>query len=261
MVRVHVLDTGRVQVHRRQLEPYKRDALRLPATFLDREWTGWLGVWSFAIEHPQGLVVVDAGQERNPKLPFYDLYSRVAVRFDVTEQDLLENRLREAGLDPSAARHHIFTHLHIDHVGSGPLPGVRPTVSAAEWKAATRPGARLLGYTRGGIEDPLLADDGLDLYGDGAIRLIATPGHTAGHQSVLVTPSDGPRMLIAGDAVYDAQAVIDRRIDGVGKSARRARASIDRLRELCAEQPTVVLATHDPQCAERAAYRLVTAWD
>jgi glyoxylase-like metal-dependent hydrolase (beta-lactamase superfamily II) len=62
---------------------------------------------------------------------------------------------------------------------------------------------------------------------------------------VLVTPSDGPRVLIDGDAVYSEAALITRTIDGAGVDPDRARASIDRLREICREAPTVVAPTHD----------------
>lgn len=253
MVRVHVLDTGRVRIHRRQVDPHPRDGLRLLATLADRRWTDWLPVWSFAIEHPDGLVVVDAGQDPDFVAAPSDVYMRLAVRFDVSQADRLEARLREAGLDPATARQHVFTHLHVDHVGAGPLPGALVVLNAQEWRAATARGARLRGYMRPGMRDPQTVDGDHDLYGDGSIRLLATPGHTAGHQSVLVTPSSGPRVLITGDAVYSEAALATRTIDGVGVDADRARASIDRLREICREAPTVVAPTHDADAAHRVA--------
>ena len=258
-VRLHVLDTGRVQVHRRQVNPHPRDGMRLLATLLDRQWTDWLSVWSFAIEHPEGLVVVDAGQDPDFKKPLWDIYVRRAVRFEVTEADRQATRLREAGLDPGAVRHHVFTHLHVDHVGAGPLAGANVVLNADEWRAATAHGARLRGYMRPGIRAPQTVEGDHDLYGDGSIRLIATPGHTAGHQSVLVTPGEGPRVLIAGDAVYSEAALLSRTIDGVAVSPKRSRTSIDRLRDLCAGTPTVVVPTHDPPAARRVADGQVTS--
>ena len=258
MVRVHVLDTGRVRIPLRQVEPHPRDALRLPATILDRSRTGWLAVWSFAVEHPEGLVVVDAGQDPDHAAPWWDLYTRIAVSFEVGDEDRLEARLAERGLDPAAVRHHVFTHLHVDHVGAGSLPGARALVSVDEWRAATARGGRLRGYRPDGIAEPDTVQGDHDLYGDGAIRLIATPGHTAGHQSVLVTPTDGPRILITGDAVYSEAALLERRIDGVGVSAPRARESIERLRDLCRTTPTVVAPTHDVDAARRVASSQVT---
>jgi glyoxylase-like metal-dependent hydrolase (beta-lactamase superfamily II) len=115
------------------------------------------------------------------------------------------------------------------------------------------------GYTRPGIHNPQTVDGDYDLYGDSSIRLLATPGHTAGHQSVLVTPSQGPRVLIAGDAVYSEAALLTRTIDGVGVDPDRARASIDRLRAICREAPTVVAPTHDAGAARRVASGQVTA--
>jgi glyoxylase-like metal-dependent hydrolase (beta-lactamase superfamily II) len=258
VIRVHVLDTGRVKIHRRQVDPHPRDGMRLVATLLDRHWTDWLSVWSFAIEHPDGTVVVDAGQDPDYVSPRWDLYTHLAVRFDATEADRLETRLREAGLDPSAVRHHVFTHLHVDHVGAGPLRGANVVLGAPEWDAATARGARLRGYMRPGIGDPQTVYGDHDLYGDGSIRLLATPGHTAGHQSVLVTSGEGPRVLITGDAVYSEDALITRTIDGVGVAPDIARASIDRLQEICREAPTVVAPTHDPRAAQRVAAGQVT---
>ena len=165
----------------------------------------------------------------------------------------MPTRLGEAGLDPADVRHHVFTHLHVDHVGAGPLPGARVTVQATEWRAANRPGARQFGLMKPGFPpDPQTVDGDHDLFGDGSIRLLATPGHTAGHQSVLVTrEGDSPRVLITGDAVYSEAALRDGVIDGVGVSPRKARASIARLQALCREAPTVVAPTHDVDARER----------
>lgn len=259
MLTLRVLDTGRVQIHRRQVDPHPRDGLRLLATLFDRQWTDWLAVWSFAIEHPEGVVVIDAGQDPDLQKPLWDVYLRHAVRFEVAEEDRQATRLREAGLDPGTVRYHVFTHLHVDHVGAGPLPGAKVVLNADEWRAATAHGARLRGYMRPGIRDPQTVDGDHDLFGDGRIRLIATPGHTAGHQSVLVTPDDGPRVLIAGDAVYSEAALLSRTIDGVAVSPARSRMSIDRLRELCAEAPTVVAPTHELAAARRIADGLATS--
>jgi glyoxylase-like metal-dependent hydrolase (beta-lactamase superfamily II) len=259
MITLHVLDTGRVNIHRRQVDPHPRDGLRLLATVADRQWTGWLSVWSFAIEHPDGVVVIDAGQDPDFVSPWWDIYLRLGVRFDATETDRVETRLRQAGLNPGTVRHHVFTHLHVDHVGAGPLPGARVVLNADEWRAATARAARLRGYMRAGIDGPQTVDGDHDLYGDGSIRLLATPGHTAGHQSVLVTPGEGPRVLIAGDAVYSEASLITRTIDGVGVDPDQARSSIDRLREICREAPTVVAPTHDVDAAQRVTTGQPTA--
>lgn len=259
MVRMHVLDSGRVRIPHRQVDPHPRDALRLPATVLDRSRTDWLAIWCFAIEHPKGLVVVDAGQDPDHRTAWWDVYTRIAVSFDVGEEHRIEARMGEAGLDPNDVRYQVFTHLHVDHVGAGQLPAARAVVSADEWAAATGFGGRMRGYRPDGITDPQIVEGDHDVHGDGTIRILATPGHTAGHQSVLVTPDDGPRVLITGDAVYSEDALVERRIDGVGVDPAKARASIERMRGLCAESPTVVAPTHDVDAARRVEAGQATA--
>jgi hypothetical protein len=59
--------------------------------------------------------------------------------------------------------------------------------------------------------------------------------------------------------VYSEAALIARQIDGVGVAPARARESIDRLREICQEAPTVVAPTHDTAAAQRVAVGQVTA--
>ncbi len=256
-MRVHILDTGKVQIHRRQVEAAR--AARVLATLADRRWTDWLPVWSFAIEHPGGVVVVDCGQDPDFAPPAWDVYTRTAVRFDAVDADRLDARLREAGLSVDDVTHHVFTHLHVDHIGTGPLPGQAGVVSDVEWKAATAPTGRLGGLLTTGFTSPTTVALPHDLLGDGTVRLIATPGHTAGHLSVLVDGGEGPRVLLAGDAVYTEAQLLDGRIDGVAASARRARETVRSLQALCREAPTVVCPTHDPGSVERLATLRPTA--
>lgn len=270
-VRVHALETGRVQIHRRQAEPLGRGPLRLVATLLDREWTPWLPVLSWAVEHPDGLVVVDAGQDPDWRPARTDLYARSAVRFDAGEPDRLVARLAEAGLDPADVTHHVFTHLHVDHVGgAGTLPAATSVCSAAEWRAANRPGGRLRGLVAPEAVDRMATVDfehepvgpfvaSQRLTADGAIRLLPTPGHTGGHLSVLVEADAGPRVLLAGDAVYSEAQLRADSIDGVCTHERAARRTLTRLRSLCAEAPTLLLPTHDPEAPARLAAGRATA--
>ena len=147
------------------------------------------------------MVVVDAGQAPDFAAPWWDVYTRTAVRFHVAPEDALPARLREAGLDPDDVRLHVLTHLHVDHVGfAGALPAARLVCTAEEAAAAARPGARLRGYIRvEGVEGVAVEDEGVGpfersrrLTADGTVRLLPTPGHTAGHASVLVDDGEGP---------------------------------------------------------------------
>jgi glyoxylase-like metal-dependent hydrolase (beta-lactamase superfamily II) len=256
-MRVVPLLTGRVAIHRSQLHGRSAAPVNLARTLADPRWSEWLPVWSWAIEHPEGTIVVDAGMDAAWQAPWWDVYARFALRAEIADEDALASRLREHGIDPTAVARHVFTHLHVDHVGAfGTLPNAVVVVGASEWGVATSHTGRLKGLivprppTRLTVVD--FDGPGLGpfpyahaLTGDGAVLLLPTPGHSPGHLSVLVR-RDEDRVLLTGDAVYSERQLMAGAIDGIALDARAARDSVARLRSLTAQAPTVVLPSHDP---------------
>ena len=263
-MRVVALLTGRVSIHMHQLRGEGFGALRLGRMLVDRSWSPWLPVYSWAIEHPEGVIVVDSGLERGWTAPWWDAYAQFALRFEVTEGDDLSARLREHDIDPASVQRHVFTHLHVDHVGAlGTLPQAEVLIGETEWRAARSRTGRLRGLIVPRVPARLstVAFDGPGigpfpaahaLTADGSVLLLPTPGHSPGHLSVLVQRT-ADRVLITGDAVYSEQQLLGGWIDGVAIDARAARDSVQRLRELRALEPTIVLPTHDPDVPARLA--------
>ena len=133
-------------------------------------------VYAFAVTTPVGFFLIDTGI--GPPHPRIDeLYQ--PTRFP------LDRALESAGLDPRHLRGIVLSHLHFDHVGNvQDFPGVPVFVQAAEWDAAQEPGYTIAAFVDApGIDYRLLAGDTELAEG---IEVIATPGHTPGHQSVLV---------------------------------------------------------------------------
>jgi glyoxylase-like metal-dependent hydrolase (beta-lactamase superfamily II) len=104
----------------------------------------------------------------------------------------------------------VVSHLHFDHCGGlGQLPGARVLVQRSEWDAAFDDGLVAFGVFNPGDfdlgHDRVELDGEHDVFGDGSLRIVPTPGHTPGHQSLLV---DGETLLV-GDACY-CQLALDR---------------------------------------------------
>jgi N-acyl homoserine lactone hydrolase len=135
----------------------------------------------------------------------------------------------------SSLTHVVLTHLHFDHAGGMSLlpPGVPVIVQQREWRAGHDAAAIARNFLqpRDYADREVVTIDGEhDLLGDGSIRLMPTPGHTAGHQSVWLTE----RLLIGGDVVHFASGLDDLRFPvfaddhaAQAESARRLRAHRD----------------------------------
>jgi glyoxylase-like metal-dependent hydrolase (beta-lactamase superfamily II) len=139
----------------------------------------------------------------------------------------------------------ILTHLHWDHAGALALipESVPVVVQRAEWTAGHDDEAIARNFylppAYAGREVELV-DGEHDLLGDGSIRLLVTPGHTPGHQSVRVGD-----VVIGGDVVHFAGALDDHRFPLFGDDHSAQGRSADRLRGLRDEGLTV-LPGHDP---------------
>ena len=148
----------------------------------------------------------------------------------------------------------INTHLHHDHVGfNDHFAGTRILVSADEWAAAHAPAdeAQALLYEERAWLLPPLEEHSYELVTTDAyevadgITLIQTPGHSAGHQSVLVRTAEGI-VCVVGDAAGSAQNFAAAVPGMLHVSLSDAIASIERVRNSCDR----VLMAHDDRIAK-----------
>jgi glyoxylase-like metal-dependent hydrolase (beta-lactamase superfamily II) len=167
-------------------------------------------VAAFLVEHPRGTVVFDTGM--HPELEHDTSRLRSTAGLFAIEQSAhwtLAGQLAAAGVAPDDVDVAVVSHLHFDHCGGlGQLPGARVLVQRSEWDAAFDDGLVAFGVFNPGDfdlgHDRVELDGEHDVFGDGALRIVPTPGHTAGHQSLLV---EGETLLV-GDACY-CQAALD----------------------------------------------------
>ena len=172
-------------------------------------------VLAFAVRLPDGIVLVDTGVASGN--------AWIEEHYRPTRREI-RDALRSAALDPDAVRIVVNTHHHFDHAGGDrAFPGVPIVMQAEEWDAAWEPGSvasEWLDFEGARYErvrgDVLIAP---------GVRLLFTPGHTPGHQSVTVETEDG-LVLIAGQAAPDARTFATGEADG----------SLRRLRELNADR-------------------------
>jgi glyoxylase-like metal-dependent hydrolase (beta-lactamase superfamily II) len=226
----------------------------------------------FVVEHRDGLVLFDTGQDRAsvqdpdyfPGGPLGFLYHRLA-RFHIGEDQALPVRLDALGYSPTDVAVAALSHFHQDHIGGLPhLTGARIVASTTEYGQLKSRLAEARGVLRQHIDlpglewdpvefDPLEHPDlkpfthGADLMGDGSMILLPTPGHTPGSLSMLIRRPEADPLLFVGDLTYDAHAMEhEGTLPGVG-STKQLRATTARVIELKRRLPGLrILAAHDP---------------
>jgi len=221
--------------------------------------------YMYVVEHPRGTVLLDTGA--HPTLRT-DPRSRLGDMADVFEA-LLEPEhtvpgcLARVGLEPSDIDVVVQSHLHFDHAGGLEHLGHAPVyVQEAELDFAfdrTHEQAEiyLVDDFADGVDWRPVAGEH-DLFGDGALVLHPTPGHTAGHQSVWVATPSRPTFLLC-DAAYLIAPMRGRRLPGVLGDADAMLASWDRIEAVEAATGARLVATHELDW-ETAVPRPPDAW-
>jgi N-acyl homoserine lactone hydrolase len=225
-VTVRPLSGGEVQFPAASFErpggPF--ESLKTTGLFTSREkgWK-WVPCPAFLLTHPgAGSILVDTSLHSSVAAEPRENFGRLAAwvaRPRIEPGRDLPSQLRELGADPRSISLVVMTHLHIDHAsGISEFPSSTFVLSRTEWTTATTGSRPLLrGYRPqhyDNVFDYRLVDfDGervdsyasfgsaFDLFGDGSVRLVFTPGHTLGHMSVIARLRDRD-FVIAGDAVY-----------------------------------------------------------
>jgi N-acyl homoserine lactone hydrolase len=272
-MKIHAIQTGRVQIKQAQIEGRGHGLWRMAQPFLSREWADWSPTFAWAIEHPEGVIVVDTGEAAHLKsLPRWHPYFQLAVRFDIEPEQEIGPQLRRLGISVGDVKTVVLTHLHIDHDGGlAHFPHSRIVASGDEVARASGIRGSLFGYLpnrwpkwfdpepvawQPSPYGPFTHSARLTVAGD--VVAVPTPGHTPSHCSVIVRDGEA-QIMLAGDTSYLEATMLSGTVDGISPNESVAKATLARIRQLCADRPTIYLPTHDPKSAERLFERRATS--
>jgi N-acyl homoserine lactone hydrolase len=209
-----------------------------------------LPIPSWLVVHPSGQTLLfDTGMHtalqtdmsRYPALSFFEP--------DYAPGEEVSARAREADVDPNDVDIIVFSHLHFDHCGGTNLiPNARVVVQEAEWRAGHQ--EQLIAA---GVYHPADFDLGHDVqqivgvhdvFGDGSVECVPTPGHTAGHQSLRVSLDSGP-VVLTGDCVYWQEMLEKMLLPPFGFDHEQQLESMRRLAEMRDAEGCKLLFGHD----------------
>jgi N-acyl homoserine lactone hydrolase len=271
-MKISIISTGSVEIRPDHVRG--RGLPMLWWLLTSRRWTAARPINVYVIEHSDGLVLFDSGQDRRSVTEgdyfpggIVGYFYRRLARFSIGDEDTLTRQLAAIGYNVADVRTVVLSHLHQDHIGGiAELPNAQIVVSTDEWRGLSSPFAELDGILKHhilqpGIDwlqvqtesvvDPAIAPftSAYDLAGDGTLLLLPTPGHTPGSMSLLVLDAGVPIVLLVGDLTYDVRLMHDEHVPGVGNHKALVRTT-RAVNELVKRNPgLVVLAAHDPAAA------------
>lgn len=204
--------------------------------YLIRHAKGWLlwesGVPDAIADKPDGVVVGNG---------MLTLHLRKTLR----------SQLYELGVAPADITYLGFSHFHGDHVGNANLfTAATLFIQQAEYDAAFGPDAAKFGFNAALYDKlrdvPTVKLDGdYDIFGDGSVVIYSTPGHTPGHQSLLIRlPKTGP-VLLSGDAVHFQENWENRRVPARNFNKEQSLASMQKLADILEREHATLWINHD----------------
>jgi N-acyl homoserine lactone hydrolase len=153
----------------------------------------------------------------------------------------LVSQLDALGLKPADIKYLAISHTHPDHIGNVALfPQSMLLVQKAEYEWPSPFGPRFK------PEHPVTKLEGdHDVFGDGSVTLLATPGHTPGHQSLLVKLPNTGALVLSGDAVHFKSNWDNRGVPTANSDKDQTLASMQRIADLLAREKAQLWINHD----------------
>ncbi|MBR1207264.1 N-acyl homoserine lactonase family protein [Bradyrhizobium sp. AUGA SZCCT0124] len=154
----------------------------------------------------------------------------------------LAAQLEQIGVKPSDVKAIAVSHTHPDHIGNVELfPAAMLYVQKAEYEW---PGAN--NAPRFKPEHPVTKLDGdRDVFGDGSVTILSTPGHTPGHQSLLVKLPNTGAVVLTGDAVHFRDNWDNRRVPSLNASKEQTLASMQKIADTLTKEKAQLWINHD----------------
>jgi len=197
----------------------------------------------YLVKHAQGWLLWDTGvadavaampgglPPTNPRLTHYRRTKTLASQLD------------QLGIKPSDIKYVAVSHTHPDHVGNVALFSQSMLlVQKAEydWPALGNGGPRFK------PEHPVTKFEGdHDVFGNGSVTIISTPGHTPGHQSLIVKLRKTGAVLLSGDAVYFKDNWENRRVPEFNTNRDQSIASMQRIADILVKEKAQLWINHD----------------
>lgn len=202
----------------------------------------------FLVRHPKGTLLWDTGLSESIAKSKDGVANPIGAEFVDAP---LTAQLAKLSLAPKDVTFLGISHLHADHAGNANLfTSATWLVSKREIEAGTKTPAPL-GVDASHFSEYknvkskwLEADE--DVFGDGSVRILQTPGHTPGHQSLFVKLAHAGAIVLSGDLAHSHDNWDHHVVPSFNDSRENTKASMDRVEAILRETHARFIVQHDP---------------
>ncbi|MDB5807921.1 MAG: fold metallo-hydrolase [Betaproteobacteria bacterium] len=192
----------------------------------------------YLIKHNDEYMIWDTGQPMNS--------APVAPKVSLVDQ------LAKLNLKPDQIKYVGISHFHGDHTGQvASFPKATLFIGKGDWDVLTsaKPPAGVnpepfANWIKGGGNVESLPND-KDVFGDGSVIVLSTPGHTPGHHSLLVKLAQSGSVILSGDFAHFHENYNSNGVPWFNHDRAQTLASIDRVKRLAMNQRATVILQHD----------------
>jgi len=238
--RLYALDCGQVE--------FKNMGMFSDTGEYDRK-PGSLVVPCFVIRHPKGILVWDTGL--GDKLAESKSGVDLPGGFHMSMAVTLAEQLKAMGLAPADVTAVAFSHFHFDHTGNANMfPASTWIINQTElpWALADPTPSGVDPSTFSGYKTAKtqMIDNDYDVFGDGSVTILKAPGHTPGHQVLLLKLNRAGTVILSGDLYHTRDNRKYRRVPAFNYTRADTLASIDRIEKIIANTKGRLVVQHDP---------------
>ncbi|MFC1485392.1 N-acyl homoserine lactonase family protein [bacterium] len=210
----------------------------------------------FLIKHPKGNVLFDTGNALEVAKDSQKHWGAAVEAYlpVMREDEYVVNQLKTIGINPEDIRYVVLSHLHLDHAGGvGAFPNATYIVQRKELEWAYVPDFyQKLAYIKADFDKDVKwlllegeKDDNYDIFGDGKLKIWFTPGHSPGHQALLISLENSGDYLLADDSCYTEEILNEDILPGLMWSPTETIRSINRMRYARDVKDVKIITGHD----------------
>lgn len=267
-VKVHALCVGSVAVKKNFKTKKGVGFLSKINILLGKEYTSYMPIWTWVIEHPEGLIAIDTGENAESKdidkylakeSWFMKYQMKNACKVNLSNKDELNHQFNKVNLKIEDVKLVVLTHFHLDHTdGLKFFPKQEIIIGDFEYNhqnnsmPSTFPSwfkPNKVKYLPNKID---VFNQAYPITKSEDLLYIPTPGHTSGHSSVILKTDDFD-IIFAGDASYDQEQVIKGELAGANVNYEQTKQTYKNFLDYATKIKTIYLPTHDENTGQRLA--------